>query len=95
MIHRTKVEDGGAFIEVEMTASLSDLRKGEHPNAEAIAAALKMYYEEKIPVKERAIKTQSARTQKRAPAEAPLAKVAINDFFIKMNAPSVRASQAR
>ena len=95
MIHRTKVEDGGAFVEVEMTASLSDLRKGEHPNAEAIAAALKMYYEEKIPVRERAIRTRAAKTQKRAAVATPAAQIPVNDFFMKMNGPVAQASQAR
>lgn len=95
MIHRSMVEDGGAFIEVEMTASLSDLRKGEHADAEAIAAALKMYYDEKIPVRERAIRTSVARTQKPARAAAPMAQVATNDFFMKMNAPLSQASRAR
>ncbi len=98
MIHRAKVEEGGAFIEVEMTASLSDLRQGEHPNAEAIAAALKMYYEEKIPVKERAIKKQpvKAKTPKLAGEAAPVKQnLPTNDFFMKMNAPLTQASRAR
>jgi hypothetical protein len=98
MIHRAKVEDG-AFVEVEMTASLCDLRKGGHPNAEAIAAALKMYYEEKIPAKERPIRTQPAKTakmEKLVGVAAPVSQaVPANEFFMKMNAPLSQASQAR
>lgn len=75
MIHRCKVDRENAFIEVEMTASLSDLRAGEHPNAEAIGAALKMFYEEKVPVKERAVRKQKAGLPKTISAAAPATQI--------------------
>ncbi|MFA4994153.1 MAG: hypothetical protein WC521_02485 [Bdellovibrionales bacterium] len=95
MIHRSKMEDGNALVEVEMTASLSDLRKERHPDAEAIAAALKMYYEEKVEIRERALRKQPAVTQKTTPVAVQAAQAPVNDFFMRMNSPLPQATQAR
>lgn len=45
-------DDDSVGIEMEMTASIKDLRKAKHPDAESIAAALAMFYEEKVHRKE-------------------------------------------
>jgi hypothetical protein len=80
MVRRFKTDDGGAFVEMEMTASLQDLRTGKHPHTDSIAAALKMYYEEKVLLKERVVKPQ------KAVSAAPLASsFPVNNFFEKVN----------
>ncbi|MFA5041369.1 MAG: hypothetical protein WC464_07030 [Bdellovibrionales bacterium] len=80
MVRRYKAEDGGASVEMEMTASLRDLRTGKHPNAEAVAAALRIYYEEKVPIRERAIVPQKV-----SAVFKPAARFPVNDFFTRMN----------
>lgn len=64
---RTYKDDiDGVSAEMEMTATLSDLRHGKHPHTDSIAAALISYYEEKIPIKE------ASRTGLRKPSLVPL-----------------------
>jgi|GEM_PF-6450548 hypothetical protein len=78
MVRRYKLDD--AFVEVEMTASIRDLRKAAHPHASSIAAALMMFYDEKVSRKEPVLNPQRV-----ASAASTLSKFPANDFFAKMN----------
>jgi len=73
-------DDGDAMVEMEMTASLCDLRQGKHPHADAISAALTMYYENKVAEKEGPAETTGASNSK-----APTTVFPVNDFYMKIN----------
>jgi hypothetical protein len=80
MVRKYQVGEGGASVEVEMTASVNDLKRGKHPHADAIAAALTMYYEEKVLQKEAVVKT---RTQ--APVASAVSGFPANNFYAKVD----------
>jgi hypothetical protein len=80
MVRKYRLDDGGASVEVEMTASLRDLQKGKHPHATAIAAALTMYYEEKVLQKEAIVKTKT-----HAPVASSASGLPANNFFAKVD----------
>jgi len=74
------VDDGDAMVEMEMTASLCDLRQGKHPHSDAISAALTMYYENKVAQKE-----DPAETKNCSDSKEPTSLFPVNDFYMKIN----------
>jgi hypothetical protein len=89
MVRKYDVVEEGAVAQMEMTASLRDLRRGNHPHARAIAAALNTYYEEKVSNKERVAKAR------KEVAVTTASQFPANDFFTKMNASAAQPAWAR